>query len=65
MLHGAKLNTQDMMSFTKRSIVKMCDDMTGKTSDREAIAYMIERAIISRAYRDSLASSYEPDEIRE
>ena len=53
------------MSFTERSIVKMYDDMTGKTADKEAIAYMIERARISRAYRDSLASSHEPDEIRE
>ena len=53
------------MSFTERSIVKMYDDMTGKTADKEAIAYMIERARMSRAYRDSLASSHEPDEIRE
>lgn len=64
-LHDAKLNIQDMMIFTKRSIVKMHDDMTGKTADKEAIAYMIERARMSRAYRDSLASSHEPDEICE
>ena len=51
----------EMMVRKKR----YCRAISEANNEKEAIAYMIERARMSRAYRDSLASSHEPDEIRE